>query len=249
MNASSKNIVSGKTFIVTGAAKGMGEATVTVLEERGANVLAVDLDKELSAKNPFVADVSSLAANRAMVDEAISRWGSLDGIVLNAGVVRTGPTEASTEEDIDFMLSVNFKGAIFGAQAALPYLRESRGSIVILSSKTAVVAQEGLAVYAATKGGSLSLMRALSLDNARFGVRANAILPGVIDTPMLRGFAALADDPAAAIAWNEQVQPMGRLGTPREVATAIAFLLSDDASFITGVAVPVDGGYLAGQLD
>jgi NAD(P)-dependent dehydrogenase (short-subunit alcohol dehydrogenase family) len=92
-------------------------------------------------------------------------------------------------------------------------------------------------------------MRALSIDNARFGVRSNAILPGVIDTPMLRGFAELADDPAAAIAWNEQVQPLGRLGEPREAATAIAFLLSEDASFVTGVAIPVDGGYLAGQLD
>ncbi len=250
MNKSKESVISGKVFIVTGAAKGIGAATVAVLEERGANVLAVDRDESISAQAaPFTADVASREANQAMVNEAVARWGKLDGIVLNAGVVRTGPTEASTEEDIDLMLSVNFKGAIFGAQAALPHLRKSRGSIVIMSSKTAVVAQEGLAVYAATKGGVLSLMRALSIDNARFGVRSNAILPGVIDTPMLRGFAELADDPAAAIAWNEQVQPLGRLGEPREAATAIAFLLSEDASFVTGVAIPVDGGYLAGQLD
>jgi NAD(P)-dependent dehydrogenase (short-subunit alcohol dehydrogenase family) len=250
VNKSKESVISGKVFIVTGAAKGIGAATVAVLEERGANVLAVDRDESISAQAaPFTADVASREANQAMVNEAVARWGKLDGIVLNAGVVRTGPTEASTEEDIDLMLSVNFKGAIFGAQAALPHLRKSRGSIVIMSSKTAVVAQEGLAVYAATKGGVLSLMRALSIDNARFGVRSNAILPGVIDTPMLRGFAELADDPAAAIAWNEQVQPLGRLGEPREAATAIAFLLSEDASFVTGVAIPVDGGYLAGQLD
>ena len=140
---------------------------------------------------------------------------------------------------------MNVKGLVHLAQAAHAPLAESRGSLTVLASKTGLVAQRSSPFYVATKGAAVQLARALALDWAPEGIRVNAICPGSVDTPMLRQFIDAMPDPAAAQREHERSQPLGRLSRPDEIASVAVFLASDAASFVTGVALPVDGGFTA----
>jgi len=153
----------------------------------------------------------------------------------------------STDDDIDRVLSVNVNGPMYAARHAIPIMlaQPSGGVILFTASKTGLVAQTDSPVYCASKGAVVLLAKALGLDYAARGIRVNALCPGIIDTPMLRHFADAMPDPAAAWAAYGAAQPMGRLGTPEECAAAALWLVSSEASLVTGVALPVDGGFTA----
>jgi NAD(P)-dependent dehydrogenase (short-subunit alcohol dehydrogenase family) len=190
-------------------------------------------------------DVAVAAVNRRAVEAALDRFGRLDAVVANAGVTLGKPVDETLESELDRLLAVNVKSVVHLAQAAHRPLARTRGAFVVMASNKGLVAQRGSPVYVATKGAAVALARALALDWAAEGIRVNALCPGLVDTDMLRSFAAAAPDGEHALMRLAAEQPLGRLAEPEECAAAVAFLASQDARFITGVALPVDGGFTA----
>jgi NAD(P)-dependent dehydrogenase (short-subunit alcohol dehydrogenase family) len=242
------------SVIVTGAAKGIGAGIVEAFARAGWSVVAVDRDKaplEQTASRvggtvaTLVGNVADRATNDAAVRLAVERFGGLDAAVGNAGVTLPKLIDETTPEEFDRLFAINVKALMYLAQAAHQALARSRGSLTVIASKTGLVAQRNSPIYVATKGAAVQLARALALDWAPEGIRVNAICPGIVDTPMLKEFIDAMPDPAASRREHEQAQPLGRLATPAEVASAVLFLATPAAAFITGVALPVDGGFTA----
>jgi NAD(P)-dependent dehydrogenase (short-subunit alcohol dehydrogenase family) len=247
----------GKIGLVTGAASGIGLAAAELLAARGATVMAADLTPPSpggsgrSRVEHVRLDVTDEPAVASAVAQVIARHGRLDFLVTAAGIQRYGTAADTSATRWREVMAVNLDGAFHAVKHALPGLRASgAGAIVLVSSVQAFVTQAGVAAYTASKGALNALARSIAIDEAANGVRANTVCPGSVDTPMLRRTAAqFSDGSAAAIddlvaAWGRS-HPLGRVARPREVAEAIAFLASERASFITGVALPVDGGLLA----
>ncbi len=247
-----------KIALITGAASGIGEASARLFAKQGARVVVVDLPGPAGEKlveaieaeggTAFFqpADVSRRADNEAMIAACLERYGRLDILFCNAGINLPKLITESSDEEIDRLLDINLKGQIYATRYTIPVmLEQGGGNILITASKTGLVAQRDSPVYCASKGAAVMLAKALALDYATRNIRVNALCPGVIETPMLRAFADARPNPAAA--WKEysESQPIGRLGTPLECAEAALWLVSEAASFITGVALPVDGGFTA----
>ena len=248
----------GQGVLVTGAARGIGRATAEAFAAAGAFVVIVDCDGEAAesvAKGiadkgqravSFAADVSNAAAVGAAVARAAETFGRLDVLVNNAGTHFARAIEEYTDDEIDRLLSVNLKGALYAVRASVPHLRRSRGAIVTVSSMTGVVGQDRGAVYVATKGALISLTKALALELAADGIRVNCVCPAGVDTPLMRSWANTLPDPDAALRDQAAMHLTKRLATPQEIAEAIVFLASPAASFITGIALPVEGGATLG---
>ena len=247
--------VEGKVAVVTCAASGIGRATARLLAAEGARVGLADVDEaggeRVAAQigeaggDAFFrrTDVRSLADLEAVVGEAADRHGRLDVLVNNAAVSLGGSAGEMTEEDWSRVLDVNLSGVWRGMRAAIPrMLAQGGGSIVNLSSVQARVGLLGWAGYAASKGGIDALTRQAAVEYAPMGIRVNAIAPGTIATEMNERIMADSPDPDAVMAGWLAMHPMGRIGQPQEVAAAIVFLASDDASFVTGELLRVDGG-------
>jgi NAD(P)-dependent dehydrogenase (short-subunit alcohol dehydrogenase family) len=243
-----------KVALVTGAAKGIGRACVNVFVGAGWRVVAVDVDEEglellRDAHHDQVAivrgDVSHRDTNQKAVQEAMSRYERLNCAVGNAGVNLPKVIDDTSDEEFDRLVDVNVRALMYLAQAAHRPLAESRGSMVIVASKTGLVAQRHSPIYVATKGAAVQLARALALDWAPESIRVNAVCPGIVDTPMLRYFIDALPDREAAWKKHVEAQPLGRLARPEECAAGVLYLASDAASFITGVALPIDGGFTA----
>ena len=237
--------------VVTGAGSGIGRATVERLQRDGWAVLAVDVDEaglEAVAGLPDVAtsttDVRTPEANAAMAEESVARFGGLDGLVLNAGVATAGPLETQPIDELDKVLAVNLRGAILGLRAAIPALRASeRGAVVVTASVSGLRGDPEMWAYNASKAGLVNFARAAAIDLGGEGIRVNAVCPGPIAGT---GMTAPLEQHAPAL--YEEMRshvPLDRWGRPEEVAAAIAWLLSDDASYVSGVALPVDGGITA----
>ena len=242
------------SVVVTGAAKGIGAGIVEAFARAGWSVVAVDRDKaplEQTASRiggtiaTLAGDVAQRATNDAAVKMAVDRFGGLDAAVGNAGVTLPKFIDETTPEEFDRLFAINVKALMYLAQAAHIALAKSKGSLTVIASKTGLVAQRNSPIYVATKGAAVQLARALALDWAPEGIRVNAICPGIVDTPMLKQFIDAMPDPAASRREHELAQPLGRLATPAEVASAVLFLATPAAAFITGVALPVDGGFTA----
>ena len=241
---------SAQVALVTGGTTGIGLATAQVLHKRGYAVMVTGRNPDSLAAAQrvlpddvvvFRADARSVADADAVAAELSRRFGKLDLAFLNAGVTSLVPLEALDEETYDWHFDTNLKGQVFLLQKVLPLL--GRGSSVVLTSSTGSDrGNPGMAVYAATKGAQLSLMRTLAVELAPRGIRVNAVSPGPIETPMMTKLgmpADMLDDFKVSFAARI---PTGRFGTPEEIANAVAFLGSAEASYITGANLVADGG-------
>jgi NAD(P)-dependent dehydrogenase (short-subunit alcohol dehydrogenase family) len=244
----------GKVALVMGGGSGIGRATCEIFAERGGAVAAADINEKAART---VAEAITARGGKAVACPCdVSRWeqveaavatarrvlGRLDVVINCAGVLRCHLLEETPESEWNEVLSVNLTGAFFVTKAAMRALREQGGgAIVHIASRMAIRVKEENGAYAAAKAGILSLTRMAALEGAPHGIRVNCVCPGFIDTPMTRSDGTPAQVQAAFDGWN-RICPLGRSGRPDEVARAILFLASDEASFITGVALPVDGG-------
>ncbi len=237
--------LAGKVALVTGGSSGIGRRTVQRFLAEGATVVVADLrgaSSESAAADPervlgIDCDVSSEDDTRAAIAAAIERFGRLDVLVNNAGITGTpGRVHECTPEQWDRVQAVNVRGAFLMMRAAIPFMLEAGGgSIVNLASVGAFVHVGGGSAYAPSKGALLMLTRQAAIDYARDGIRVNAVCPGITETPILDGAPGGIDLLAGLV-------PIGRLGRPEEIASLIAYLASDEAGFVTGSAVLIDGG-------
>jgi NAD(P)-dependent dehydrogenase (short-subunit alcohol dehydrogenase family) len=248
----------GKTAIITGGTTGIGRASAALFAREGASVVVTDWRDDRSAPVIdeiaqaggegffFKADVSRREDNERMIDACIERYGKLDILFCNAGRFLPKLITESTDEEIQAIFSVNVMALIHASRHAIPHmLRQGGGAILFDASIRGLGAQPGSPIYCSTKGAAVLLAKALALDYATQNIRVNALCPGIVDTPMLRWGASQEVDPEAALERYSSEQPIGRLATPEECAYVALWLVSDEASFVTGVAMPVDGGLTA----
>ena len=249
-----------KVAIVTGAGSGLGEGTAACLAAAGARVIVNDIQPE-EAQRVAEALVSrgfeakAVAANIAdstevahLVDAAVEAFGGLDIMHANAGVERYLPLEQTTDQDMDFLLSVDLRGALLCARQAIPALRRrGGGNIIFTSSVQATHSLPGCVVYAAAKAGVVAAARTLALEVGVDGIRVNSVSPGTHDTPMFtRNFDSYQTDEALEVLESiRAANALRRIGTAGDIGNAVVFLCSDEANYITGINLVVDGGFSA----
>ena len=244
-----------KVAIVTGAAQGIGLGIARVFAAEGARVLLADVSdaageaaaRDFGQRAAYAhADVTTEQDVRDLVGAAVERFGRLDIVVNNAGIVAVQTVEQSSVEDWDHVMAVNVRAIFLTTKHALPHLRAAGGgSILNVASVSSFVGQQGTPAYCASKGAVLMLTKSLALDYGRERIRVNCICPGITDTPMLRYHAGQAGDPEAHLAHRLERVPSGAMLFPDDMGRAAAFLCSDDATGITGTSLVVDGGYIA----
>ena len=246
----------GKNAIVTGAGSGIGQAIAKVLAEQGAvvDILEVDMDgaaetvsaieTEGGTATAHECDVTNQAATLSVFEEIVDKRGSLDGLVNNAGIAHVGNVLTTTEEDYEHVMSVNAKGVYNCLKAGVTHMQATGGAIVNIASTVSVMAINDRFTYSTSKGAVLAMTYSVAKDFLEQNIRCNAILPGRIHTPFVDGFISKNYPGREEEMFKKlsEYQPCGRMGKPEEVAAMAVFLCSDEASFITGVGYPVDGG-------
>jgi NAD(P)-dependent dehydrogenase (short-subunit alcohol dehydrogenase family) len=254
----SKRWLEDKVAVVTGAANGMGRATALLFAQEGARVVIADVDalggssavqqiRAAGGEAMFVScDVSKEAEVRELMHTAEREYGGLHTIFNNAGIEQpVTPSSEVTEELFDRVIGINLKGTFFGCKHAIPLLKKSGGTIVNNSSVSAFANVGGNIAYGSSKGAIMSMTRILAIEYARENIRVNAICPGVIDTPMNQRNLEKSEDQDAVIDRWMSVTPLGRMGTPEEIARTVLYLASDMSSFTTGIGLLIDGGRVA----
>ena len=241
-------MLDGNVAIVTGGSTGIGKAIAETYLTHGADVVVSNRTEESGRATAeelgceyVQCDVSEYGEVEALVEATVEKFGRLDTIVNNAGIGHAAPLEEMSIEDWQRVLRVNLDGVMYGSRAALPHLKETEGSIVNVASIYGLVAGPGAPAYSAAKGGVVNLTREIAVDYAPANVRANCICPGFVETPM-------TDDYLDQEQFYEFVRgetPLGRVAQPEEISGLAAFLASDEASYITGANIPVDGGWTA----
>ncbi len=239
-------------MIITGGAQGIGAGCARVFSNEGARVAILDRDElagrrfldELGGQHLLeVVDVADIAQLHAAIDRVGSTLGRIDCLINNAGIHPPDtPIEQTTPEEAMRVMQINFISTYAASQYAMPFLRATRGTIINISSMTAILGQKNSAAYAASKGAQLSFTKALALETAPYGIRVNAILPSNVDTPLMRAWAASLPNPEEALERIAALQPIGRMAQPEEIGRICLFLASEDSSFITGQGIQADGG-------
>ena len=248
-------LFAGKVILVTGAGGGVGGATARLLHVLGATVVATDLHAESLTDLPTAlhlpADLRDVAACETLVQTTLGQLGRIDAVVAAAGIWVEGPSDQATEADWSACIDVNLKGTFFLISRAIPALAKTKGSVVAIASDAGVVGNAGAAIYCASKGGVVLMVRALARELAPKGIRVNALCPSDIDSPMLAHQAARFGDgdPQAYLSRLRSHYPQGeasRFLTTEEIAAQVAFLLSPASAGVTGASVMVDFGLTAG---
>src|SRR6516164_8002850 len=229
---------SGKHVLVTGAASGLGLAIAEAAQAEGATIIAMD-----RVAAPFETSHICDIADEDQVKRILSGVSRLDAVVNSAGIARRAKVDETAMADFDAVMAVNVRGAFLVCKYALPHLRRQGGAILHLSSGVATTGTRNRAAYTASKGAILSLTLNMALDYAADKVRVNCLCPGFVDTPLL------ASMPAERRARLAALHPLGRIGEAEDIAPMALFLISDQASWITGQAIAVDGGYNIGHMD
>jgi NAD(P)-dependent dehydrogenase (short-subunit alcohol dehydrogenase family) len=252
----------GKITLITGAGSGIGRAIAELFAREGARIGINYCHNQVGAAETLrrvevagsdglllKADVSREAEVEEMIEQLVEHFGRIDILVNNSGIgTSKSPDRVAEilEEDWDRVLAVNLKGVMLTSKHVLPVMmRQARGTIINVSSIRGLLGNPNLASYCASKGGVVLLSKQMALDYARNGIRVNAICPGFVLTEMLEGYINKQADPQGARTSFADMSPLGRIGRPEEIAAAALFFASEASSFVTGVALPVDGGYTA----
>jgi NAD(P)-dependent dehydrogenase (short-subunit alcohol dehydrogenase family) len=251
--------LAGKVAFITGAGSGIGRACAELFAQQGAKVAlagrrtaplkaaVAEIEKAGGEAIAIHCDVTDSVEVTSALKYAADRFNSLTTIVNNAGVVVPGNAEQTTDANWDMMIDINLKGTFLVSRAALEFLRRAGGgSIINIGSIYGVVGSKQRAAYAASKGGVTMLTRAMALDHAHENIRVNCICPSFVETEIARQLFANAPNPAEARRQRVSMIPMGRAGTPEEIAHLAAYLASDESTWVTGAALPIDGGQGAG---
>lgn len=245
----------GKTALITGAGRGIGEAVAKVFAQQGASVVVLDVNYDLAEKvtkdiqqaggeaMSVVADVSKEGEMKQAFEHIVSRFGALDVLVNNAAVQIIGPLHEFTEEQYDQVVNVNLKGVFIGCKMALPIMMKQRSGVILsISSVLGVVGDHDMGIYGATKGAVIALTKSLAVSYGAYGIRANCVCPGDVNTPMVQHYFDSQPVPAEAREQVSRHYSLKRIAEPEEVANTLVFLASDEASFISGGSIFVDGG-------
>ncbi|HXG41740.1 MAG TPA: SDR family oxidoreductase [Dehalococcoidia bacterium] len=255
---------SGKTAVVTGAGSGIGRATAIMFAQEGAQVVCADINEEaVRATAQHIASLGGRALAvtvdvrqedqvKALMERALEHFGSLDVVYNNAGVEIGGPVANTTADDWRLMMDVNAGGVFFGCKWAAHYMAQRNGGAIVNTASVAGLIGLTMEVaYCATKGAVVLITKAMAMEYAPYGVRVNCVCPGAVRTPLVeravQHLAATTGGPPEDF-WRrmDAMHPLGRIAEPEDIAKAVLFLASDDARMITGVALPVDGGFTAG---
>lgn len=241
-----------KVVVITGGASGIGAAAAKRFHSEGAKLVIADVNDTLGEELASSlgedrcvyqhTDVSLYSEVEALITAAVERFGRIDVLFNNAGIGSVGRTPDLTIEDWSRVIAVDLNSVFFGCKAAIPVMRDQGAGVIInTASISGIAGDHAFAAYNAAKGGVINFTRAAAIDHAREGIRINAVCPGPVATPLIEGVSAI---PGAKETWDDLI-PMGRFAEPEEIASVAAFLASDDAAFMTGAAVVVDGGLTA----
>ncbi len=243
----------GRSALITGAGSGIGEAMARLFAAEGARVAVVDVDGSAAARvageisgRAIQADVSSAQNARAMIEHAVETFGRIDVLCNNAGIGIAAVCHETTEDDWDRVIAVDLRGVFLGCKYAIPHLLAQGGGVICNTSSAA--GQVGVlnrAAYCAAKAGVLGLTKSIAIDYAERGIRCNALVPATVDSPWIGKIVAQQADPEAQRRLMAARQPIGRMGTPEEIARAALYLCSEDSTFVTGTGLVIDGGFTA----
>ncbi len=252
--------LAGRTSVITGGGSGIGRATSILMSQNGAKVVVADVDsrggeetareiRKHDGEAIFVkANVSKTGEVTNLMRAAVRKFGSIDILFNNAGIPGPHSITETSEEEWDRVLSINLKGVFLCSKYAIPHMiRNKGGAIVNTASAVGLVGSAGQAAYCASKGGVVILTKAMALDCAASGIRVNCVCPGFVETPMVERFLSRigASERRKVVEGLKKLHPLGRFAKPEEIAEAVVYLVSDEASFVTGCAFPVDGGWTA----